>query len=125
MNKRLFTPDEMELLRNNPNVFAATPREIQYTNEFKEHFMERYLAGEGPAKIFSDAGLPVELLGYKRIERASYHWRRAYEAGELGKRRELQTGRTPKQTLMGIILEQRLRIRRLERELHSKDDKSA
>ena len=117
MNKRLFTPEEMDELRDNPNVFAVTPREIQYTNAFKEHFIERYLAGEGPSKIFTDAGFSIRLLGYKRIERASYHRRRAYEAGELGKRKETKADRTPKKTLLNIILEQRSQIRKLEREL--------
>ena len=118
MGKRLFTPDEVEALGKNPNVFSVSPREIQYTNTFKEHFIERYLIGEGPTKIFTDAGFSVEMLGYKRIERASYHWRRAYEAGNLGKCKEIDNDRTPRKTLLNVIREQQALIRKLQKELN-------
>lgn len=128
MGKRLFTPDEVETLEQNPNVFSVSPREIQYTNAFKEHFIERYMAGEGPTKIFTDAGFSVEMLGYKRVERASYHWRRAYEAGQLGKWKEINNDRTPRKLLLNVIREQQAQIRKLQKELRrarSKAGKSA
>ena len=37
----------------------------------------RYLAGESPTKIFREAGLPPELVGYKRIERSVARWKDA------------------------------------------------
>lgn len=37
----------------------------------------RYLAGESPTKIFREAGLPPELIGYKRIERSVARWKAA------------------------------------------------
>lgn len=117
MRKRLFTQAEMDLLRRNPNVFAVTPREIRYTNEFKQHFMNRYLEGTAPRTIFAEAGFPLELVGNKRIERAAYHWRQAYEAGELGRQKELSADRTPEQTLFRIILDQREEIRILKRQV--------
>lgn len=128
MAKRLFTTAEIAVLVRNPNVFSVSSREIQYTNTFKEHFIERYLAGDGPTKIFTDAGFSVEMLGYKRIERASYHWRRAYEAGNLGKCKEIDNDRTPRKTLLNVIREQQAQIRKLQKELNrvrSKDGKSA
>lgn len=123
MGKRLFTLDEMESLGRNPNVHAVSPKEIQYTNAFKEHFIERYLAGDGPAKIFTDAGFSVKMLGYKRIERASYHWRRAYEAGNLGQWKEIDCDRTPQMTLLNIIREQQTEIRRLQQALSRAKEK--
>ena len=117
MAKRLFTPEEMEALGRNPNVFSVSPREIQYTNAFKERFIEQYLAGDGPTKIFTDAGFSVEMLGYKRIERASYHWRQAYELGNLGKYKEIDNDRSPRKTLLNVIREQQLQIRKLQKEL--------
>ncbi|MDY3618343.1 HTH domain-containing protein [Agathobaculum sp.] len=117
MRKRLFTQEEMDSLRRNPNVFSVTPREIRYTNAFKLHFMNRYLEGTAPRKIFEEAGFPLDLLGNKRIERAAYHWRQAYEAGELGRQKEVSADRTPEQTLFRIILEQREEIRTLKRQV--------
>lgn len=115
--KKLFTEEEIQALGCSPCVHSVSQYEIRYTNAFKQAFIEQYLEGKGPLQIFREAGLPVEVLGYKRIERAAYHWRRAYEEGRLGQMKEQQNCRTPSQTLMGIIREQRAQIRRLEREL--------
>lgn len=115
--KKLFTDAEIILLNRNPNVHSANDHEIHYTNEFKLHFIRCYLAGQGPARIFADAGLPAELIGYKRIERAGYHWRRAYENGTLGKEAENSSRESAQQTLMYTITEQRKIIERLEKKV--------
>ncbi|MDO4269666.1 MAG: hypothetical protein Q4C72_01960 [Eubacteriales bacterium] len=117
--KKLFSEEEIRMLSCNSYVCSVSPYEIRYTNEFKLLFIEQYLRGKGPMCIFQDAGLPVEVLGYKRIERAAYHWRHAYEEGRLGQVSAHAGSRSPSQTLMAIIREQRTEIRRLRRELHS------
>lgn len=42
---------------------------IYYSEEFQEHFLEEYSAHGKPTRIFREAGLTPELIGYKRIER--------------------------------------------------------
>lgn len=77
MLKGKFTESELEYLRSLDAVERAEPLRITYSKTFKSEFMKRYHAGEKPRSIFESAGLHVDLIGYKRIERACAHWREA------------------------------------------------
>lgn len=77
MKNGKFTPEEISRLLSLDAVDDARPGSIVYSKEFKRDCMERYRAGESPAAIFASAGLPSSLIGYKRIERAIYHWKEA------------------------------------------------
>ena len=70
-------------LNNNPFVRSATNRRIEYTQEFKEHFVEEYRKGKNPRVIFKEAGFDVKALGCKRIERASDRWRQMNNEGKF------------------------------------------
>lgn len=69
--------DELQMLRNLPAVANVSKDRITYSNAFKQVCVIRYLAGESPTKIFREAGLPPELIGYKRIERSVARWKAA------------------------------------------------
>lgn len=62
--------EELQMLRDLPAVANVSKDRITYSNAFKQVCVIRYLAGESPTKIFREAGLPPELIGYKRIERS-------------------------------------------------------
>ena len=80
---RLSDRDISELSLN-PYVERAYESRIIYTDNFKKKFIEEYVAGKGPKEIFEDAGFDVEMIGYKRIERAAARWKRKYiEDGSL------------------------------------------
>lgn len=115
--RRLFTPEQVKCLSGNPNVYAVTETEIRYTNAFKCHFVEQYLAGNGPGQIFAEAGMPADLIGYKRIERACYRWKRAFENGTLALEGEQLCRTGEKKALMSIISEQQQQIAQLQKEL--------
>lgn len=72
-----FSTDELQMLRNLPAVANVSKDRITYSNAFKQVCVIRYLAGESPTKIFREAGLPPELIGYKRIERSVARWKAA------------------------------------------------
>ncbi|WP_214309773.1 hypothetical protein [Bifidobacterium simiarum] len=77
-----FTAEELSYLSSLPAVESVRSGRIRYSSVFKRECMRRYLAGESPARIFSEAGLPSSLIGYKRIERAISRWRQiASESG--------------------------------------------
>lgn len=57
---------------------------IHYAEWFRRHAVAENRLGKGPKRIFMEAGFPVEVLGYKRIERAMYRWRRRYGSGVDG-----------------------------------------
>ena len=73
----VFSDEEIQLLRGLPAVANVTRNRITYSDAFKQVCTIRYLAGESPTKIFREAGLPPELIGYKRIERSVARWKAA------------------------------------------------
>lgn len=72
---REFTDDELDYLRGLPAVERVTPLRIVYTDDFKRACLSRYLMGDSPVRMFREAGLSPELVGYKRIERCFSRWR--------------------------------------------------
>lgn len=70
-----FNDEEIQLLRGLPAVANVTRDRITYSDTFKQVCTIRYLAGESPTKIFREAGLPPDLVGYKRIERSVARWK--------------------------------------------------
>lgn len=72
--RRKFTPDEISYLRGLWAVSNVTPTRIIYSDEFKEYFLREHGKGRGPTEIFRDAGLPVPIIGRKRIERCVARW---------------------------------------------------
>ena len=88
MSKNVFTQQQLNDLKNNPNVESVTEKRITYTVEFKKLFVDEYRRGKGPRQIFKDAGFDVDALGYKRIERASDRWRTENNEGRLGENSE-------------------------------------
>ena len=121
MSRKDFTEEQLEKLRQNPNVLQATPKRIEYTTEFKKKFISEYKKGLGPREIFINAGFDVEAIGYKRIERASDRWRMAYNQGMLGENKEFLPVHRDKAkstaNLQDKLLEQSAEIARLESEL--------
>lgn len=69
--------DELQMLRDLPAVANVSKDRITYSNAFKQVCVIWYLTGESPTKIFREAGLPPELIGYKRIERSVARWKAA------------------------------------------------
>ena len=67
MSKKVFTEEEMEMLRNNPYTYSVTPSTLYFTKEFKELFWQEYQKGEVPRQILSKYGYPADVLGKKRI----------------------------------------------------------
>ncbi len=77
MKNGRFTPEEREYLLSLDAVDEVRATSIVYSREFKRQCMDRYYDGESPGEIFASVGLPASLIGYKRIERAIYHWKEA------------------------------------------------
>lgn len=54
----------------------VTPTRIIYSDEFKRYFLREHGKGRGVTEIFRNAGLPVLIIGGKRIERCTARWGR-------------------------------------------------
>lgn len=71
-----FTESQVSMLEMLPavdHVDAASGR-IYYSEEFKRQIVRGRGAGIGATAMFRAAGLPPELIGRKRIERAVARW---------------------------------------------------
>ena len=82
-SRRLFTPEEREILSKNPFTYRVTARQIFYTLEFKNIFLSRYQTGEPTRQIFEDLGYDISILGRYRIHNFASVLMRKAEAGEL------------------------------------------
>lgn len=67
MSKKVFTNEEIEMLRSNPYTYTVTPHILSFTKEFKELFWKEYQAGAVPRQILEQYGYPAEVLGKERI----------------------------------------------------------
>lgn len=70
-----FTEAEREYLMSLDAVDDVRGGSIHYSDRFRIEAMARYRSGERPKAIFESAGLLVEMVGYKRIERSFARWR--------------------------------------------------
>lgn len=85
MARGKLSEKEIRILKRNKQVIDVDEKRIIYSNEFKELFIKEYLTGKKPGQIFADAGLNPNILGSKRIERATARWKESYYAETLGK----------------------------------------
>lgn len=109
-SKESLTSTEMAKIRKNKYVRTVTNKRILYTEEFKEHFIEEYISGVCPTKIFKDAGFDVDVLGKKRIERAAARWRETFAVPCMYKKREKNPSH---QTIHDLFMTSQAEINRL------------
>jgi transposase InsO family protein len=119
MSKTTFSNREIKILQKNPNVLRVSNLAITYSDDFKNKFINEYLAGKLPRQIFEENGFDVDIIGIKRIETSSSRWRRAYEKDGLiglSDARKAASGRPLKRELSQaeIIERQEARIKLLE-----------
>ena len=78
-----FTDEQMRLLKRNDAISEVSRTRIYYREWFQMQAIMKNRLGMGPTRIFTEAGLPPSLVGYKRIERCMSRWRRKYEDLDL------------------------------------------
>lgn len=85
MSKITFTEKQITVLSQNKYIKKISIKAITYTFDFKEHFVKEIELGKSARSIFEEAGLPVDILGIKRIQTARSRWVKAYyESDKLG-----------------------------------------
>ena len=85
MSKKLFTPQEIEQLKQNEYVKSVSEKGITYTKEFKENFIMMSEKGKFPREIIEYYGFNVAMLGMQRVNSAAKRWKQAFKTqGPLG-----------------------------------------
>ena len=82
MSKKVFTTEEVEMLRGNQYTYAVTPHILSFTKEFKELFWEEYQAGAIPRQILEKYGYPADVLGRERIWGIAHVIKKQYHSPE-------------------------------------------
>ena len=90
MSKVKFTPEQQQMLRNNPYTIRVTADVLSLSREFKEIFHKEYLSGSLPKDILQKHGYPADVLGNQRIMGISYSIRKQFE-----RTGEFRDARTP------------------------------
>jgi hypothetical protein len=80
-NKRL-TPEEIEIIRQNPYVVSASSAKITYSLAFKKFAIEQSQNGISSPKIFQMAGFDPEILGKSRMYAAMKSFKREASSPE-------------------------------------------
>ena len=93
MSKVKFTPEQQQLLRNNPYALRVSENVLNLSKEFKELFYREYLAGALPRDILQKYGFPPDVLGDRRIWGISHTIRKQFE--ETGKFRDVRAPGSP------------------------------
>ena len=65
------------------NISKISAKVIIYSLEFKEKFIEEYLKGKFPRKIFEENGFDIETIGIKRVKIAAKRWKKSYDKDGL------------------------------------------
>lgn len=82
MSKKVFTNEEVEMLRGNQYTYAVTSHTLSFTKMFKELFWEEYQAGAIPRQILEKYGYPAEVLGKERIWGIAHTIKKQYYSTE-------------------------------------------
>lgn len=107
MSDKLFSEQEIEILRKNINVKNITAKGITYTDEFKKIFIEENLAGALPRDIFEKHGLYIKVLGMKRVKAAANRWRRQHNLGGTIRLQDTRKFNTGRPTTKNLSLEEK------------------
>lgn len=82
MGKKLFTAEEIIILRKNPFTYKVNTNTISFTKEFKELFIAEYNTGVTPHQIFVNRGYDPEILGNRRVWSISQRIRKQYRESD-------------------------------------------
>lgn len=77
-----FSIRERRYLESLPAVKHVIGDRITYTDRFKRYCIARYNHGDSPQRIFYDAGLDSQLIGYKRVERCIARWKHSVQGSD-------------------------------------------
>ncbi|WP_347293068.1 IS3 family transposase [uncultured Brachyspira sp.] len=96
MSKKLFTEEEIIILKQNKYVKKVTSKGITYTDEFKRIFIDENGNGKLPRIIFEECGFNIDIIGMQRVKSSASRWRTAFKNGgaiKLTDTRKYNTGR--------------------------------
>ncbi len=117
MSKRIFTDEQVKELSHNPYVKNVSSKAITYSDEFKVHFLAEWEKGKPSLQIFEEAGLPLEVLGERRIHNAATRWKKVYRDKGIIGLKDQRKGASGRRSLTELSTEEQLRRAKQENAL--------
>ena len=108
MSKKLFTEQEIEILRKNKYVKRVGPKGITYTDELKQYSMVKSEDGFLSTEIFEMAGFDLGIIGRIRAQRALDRWKRAYRKSGVSGLQDTRKGSSGRPLERELSLEEQL-----------------
>ena len=80
MSNRVYLPEQLVILRKNPNIATCSQRSITYAKDFKIRAVKGYYQeGLSPNMIFTKAGFDLSIIGKSQPKECLRRWRRIYK----------------------------------------------
>lgn len=94
MSKKIYTEEQIIILRENVNVSKCSQRSIGYSRDFKLRAIKQYNEdGLTSTEIFRQAGFDLKLIGRGKPKECLKRWNRKYQqAGLAGLQAEQRGG---------------------------------
>ena len=80
MSKRIFTPEQIKELLQNPNVSGCSEKSLSYHKDFKIQAVKKYYEGMPGSEIFRQAEFNMNLIGYTTPKDCLRRWKRIFKA---------------------------------------------
>ncbi len=103
--KKVFSPEEIEILRANPYTERVTAEQISFTLAFKEEFWRLSVEGCTGNIAFRKLGYDPDILGFERVHNITKRIRRAAQTPEGIKGKARSRMRISKENFSGAELE--------------------
>ena len=103
--KKIFTPEEVEILKANPYSWKVYNDKITYTHEFKEAFWELSLQGYSGTEAFRKLGYDPKILGAERIHNTTKRIRKQGKSPEGLRKKPSQWMRVTRKRFKAADLE--------------------
>ena len=101
MSNIIYSPEQLDILRNNPNVDKCSPKSITYSKAFKLQAVKSYYdEALSPNVIFVSAGFDLNIIGKRKPKECLRLWKQIYKTKGpedlLKENRGKSGGRKPK-----------------------------
>lgn len=68
VSKKLFTKEEIDILKKSKYVKRVSEKGITYTDEFRKDYINLITSGSSKREAFRKLGFDTDILGYDRVE---------------------------------------------------------
>jgi len=108
MSKKIFSEQEIGILKSNKYVKRVGQKGITYTDEMKHFTMAEVEKGLLSSEIFEKAGFDISILGMDRVYSSVRRWKIAYKKSGVMGLKDTRKGASGRPLARQLSLEEQL-----------------